>query len=457
MARVFSSLTFNQNELSLYRINVNAYDSYFFDDVYFTSDGSTYEDVLEIYWSLTGTYVLSAFGGSGIVVNSAGAVTGGQITGYMEFLWNGAAYQPFFGIDGFSASAAALYAAGLTSGTGDDRAIIDQALSGNDEFSLSQYADVAYGRDGDDAMTGSGGDDFLAGGPGSDAVFGGAGNDTLAGGAGDDTVYGAAGSDTMRGGDGADLLGGGDGADSMDGGNGLDILWTSNGHDTARGGRGDDTLGGAAGDDSLSGNEGADEIWGGFGNDILSGGADDDLIGGALGHDTISGDAGNDEIWGAGGADRMSGGDGADSLGGGTGDDFADGGAGNDILFGGPGADSLRGGAGDDTLFGGIGADRLLGGSGNDTIYLGGDEAEADQLVFNAGDGADHVLFFSATADRLQLDERLWGGGLTGAEVVTMFGQAVGGDFVLDFGGGDVLTLAGLGGVTGLDSQVEFI
>ncbi len=47
--------------------------------------------------------------------------------------------------------------------------------------------------------------------------------------------------------------------------------------------------------------------------------------------------------------------------------------------------------------------------------------------------------------DVLQLDDNLWGGGLTAQQVVNMFASNVNGNTVFDFGGGDVLTLIGIG------------
>jgi hypothetical protein len=67
------------------------------------------------------------------------------------------------------------------------------------------------------------------------------------------------------------------------------------------------------------------------------------------------------------------------------------------------------------------------------------------------------LQFFSATQDRLYLDDGLWSGTLTAAEVVSQFGSTVGSDFVLDFGGGNTVTLVGLGGVTGFESQIDIV
>ena len=325
-------------------------------------------------------------------------------------------------------------------------------LSNIENIEGGTYADEITGNELANVLSGLGGHDTLSGAAGNDLLYSGAGDDSLEGGDGNDTLYGGADNDTLSGGNGNDRLGGGAGDDSLTGDAGNDALWASAGNDTVLGGDGADSMGGAAGDDSLTGGLGDDEIWGALGNDTLLGGDGDDLMGGADGNDSLEGGLGNDELWGAAGTDTLSGGDGADQIGGGTDNDFVDGGSGNDSLYGGLGDDTVLGGDGDDLIFGAAGNDSLDGGAGNDTIYAGPGN---DTVVYS--DGADELQFFSATADRLELDSDLWGGGLTAAQVVSTFGSAVGSDFVLDFGGGDTVTLVGLGSVTGLESQIDIV
>lgn len=303
---------------------------------------------------------------------------------------------------------------------------------------------------GSDTLSGGLGNDTLIAGAGDDLAYAGAGEDSLDGGDGNDTLYGAGDNDTLSGGNGADLLGGGPGDDSLMGGAGDDALWASDGNDTILGGDGADSMGGGQGDDSIEGGAGADELWGSFGNDTLLGGDGDDLLGGFDGNDSLEGGAGNDEIWGASGTDILRGGDDNDQIGGGAENDRVFGDAGNDSLYGGLGDDTVFGGSGDDLIFGAAGNDSLYGDVGDDTIFAGPGN---DTVAYDAG--ADELQFFSVTQDRLQLDSDLWGGGLTSAQVVAQFGGAVGADFVLDFGGGNSLTLVGQGSVTGLESQID--
>jgi Ca2+-binding RTX toxin-like protein len=145
---------------------------------------------------------------------------------------------------------------------------------------------------------------------------------------------------------------------------------------------------------------------GGGGNDLLRGGAHSDTLFGGNNNDTLYGDSGNDLL---------------------------DGGGGEDLLLGGPGNDSLRGRADDDTLTGGDGADRF---------------------VFGNGDDRDQITDFQNNTDTIALDDNLWNGNLTASEVVNQFGSVVNGNAVLDFGGGDVLTIEG---VTNLNILVDDI
>lgn len=119
----------------------------------------------------------------------------------------------------------------------------------------------------------------------------------------------------------------------------------------------------------------------------------------------------------------------------GDGDDLITGNRlGNDI-WAARGDDLLRGSAGDDRLNGGQGADRLVGGRG------------ADAFVFDMGCGADKVRDFASTVDAVIFDQGLWGGGLSAAQVIGRFATLVAGGVVFDFGGGNVVTFAGVGAV----------
>ena len=84
---------------------------------------------------------------------------------------------------------------------------------GDDVVSGADNKDRLYGNEGNDLLIGRGGDDRLYGGEGNDRLYGDFGNDLLEGGDGNDKLYGGYGDDELTGGAGDDILHGGDGAD----------------------------------------------------------------------------------------------------------------------------------------------------------------------------------------------------------------------------------------------------
>ena len=100
-----------------------------------------------------------------------------------------------------------------------------------------------------------------------------------------------------------------------------------------------------------------------------------------------------------------------------------------DTLSGLGGNDRLFGGGGNDTLDGGTGADFLNGGAGD------------DRYIYRAGYGADTVFGFEAgagTPDKIGLGAL---GGIFGLSDILARATQVGADTVINFGGGDALTL----------------
>jgi Ca2+-binding RTX toxin-like protein len=160
--------------------------------------------------------------------------------------------------------------------------------------------------------------------------------------------------------------------------------------------------------------------------EALTAGNGDDRAYGSAGHDTITGLNGHDLLNGEGG---------------------------NDLLYGGAGNDFVQGGVDHDRLFGGTGSDRLRGGSGND-ISTGG--AGADDFVFSRGGGADRITDFTVgQKDALMLDDVLWTGNLTAAQIISSFASVTATGVLFNFGAQDTLLLAGLTTTTGLAAQIE--
>lgn len=269
--------------------------------------------------------------------------------------------------------------------------------------------------DKNDTLIGTSKNDTLDGGTLNDHLSGLGGDDWLIAGSGNDTLLGGSGNDTFVAGRGADILKGGKGTDTADYAQAGSYLHIFLDDDLRRG------TGGLAEGDRYHSIENV--IGGDWGNYIS--GSDD--------ANRISGGANLDILQGGGGADTLTGGAEADEL---------EGGSGNDRLFGGAGKDRLDGGHDNDTLKGGSGADRLKGSYGNDTF------------VFSSGAGADSVLDFLPGEDTLKLDDALWGRSLTPGQVLNRFGDDSSGRVVLDFGGGDSVTLIGVERVEELENSI---
>lgn len=103
-----------------------------------------------------------------------------------------------------------------------------QLFVGNDRSNHDREShaamDIAFGRAGNDHLSGGGMGDDLMGGAGNDQLAGSAGADHLVGGSGNDRLTGGSEADTLMGEDGNDYLNEGAGHGDIDGGLGNDIL-----------------------------------------------------------------------------------------------------------------------------------------------------------------------------------------------------------------------------------------
>lgn len=261
-----------------------------------------------------------------------------------------------------------------------------------------------------------GGDDSVLGGTSADSLYGDAGNDAIDAGRGRDTVFGGADTDVLSGREGNDSLAGGSGLDTLTGGSGADTLTGGTGNDDLTADAGFDLLIGEAGDDILRGNSGDDSLIGGAGTDLLLGGNNNDTLLGGNNNDTLEG--GNQR----------------------------------DSLDGGAGAEILLGGRGDDTMIGGLGNDTLNGQRGNDDL-TGDGGADVFRFRVNAGD--DVIIDFGLGADTLELDDALWPGTLSAADVLDMFGEMTNAGLRLRFEGGESIMLAGFFDETSLVGMID--
>ncbi len=238
------------------------------------------------------------------------------------------------------------------------------------------------------------------------------------------------------------------------GGSGNDALHGNGVANALRGNGGADFIAGQGGNDRLWGNLGNDKLYGGSGNDKLFGGYGFDRLYGGFGGDELRGGNGRDKLYGNNGWDKAYGEAGNDTLYGGKGNDKLYGNQHNDTLYGGQNRDHLFGGMGNDTLYGQLGNDRLIGGVGNDMLYGG---YGSDQFVFRKGFDSDTVATFQDDIDSLLLDDALWGGGLTAAQVAATYATDTGDDVVFDFGGGDMLTLRDVADVYTVINDIQII
>ena len=150
---------------------------------------------------------------------------------------------------------------------------------------------------------------------------------------------------------------------------------------------------------------------------------------------------------------QMVGTNGRDKLSGTAADDIISGRGHSDLLLGQAGNDLIEGGNGRDVLLGGKGNDVLNGGKGNDLLNGG---AGADQFVF--GDGRDKIAKFVDDVDEIVPDAAALGiSGLTANQIVTQFGSVSSNQVVLDFGGGDVLTIKGVNDLASLVDDISFL
>lgn len=180
---------------------------------------------------------------------------------------------------------------------------------------------------------------------------------------------------------------------------------------------------------------------------IAAGANIENAIGSSAG-DTVTGNALGNRILGNMGADTITGNEGNDSVRGGKDADSINGNAGNDSLYGDMAADSVRGGADNDLIHGGRGNDTLLGETGNDIVFGDrGDDSMSggtgdDTFAFGADSGVDIISDFAGN-DVLQISSAIFASVAAAVAASAVDGASI----VVDLGGGNSITLAGVGAV----------
>ena len=257
MANLVAKRQFNGFDLDLNLLVRASYDSSFNNDANFKYNGKIYKDFAEFIYTNNNYYFATLFGGPNLNVNGSGTVTG-----VLNLYWTGSKWLESWGLESISYSVSLLKSAAYTASTSDDYKIIKAIMKGDDNITMSNYADSVSGYSGNDVIKGNGGNDIL---------YGDTGNDKLDGGSGDDIIHGDV---------------------SHSGG----------------------TYASVKGKDTLTGGNGNDQLDGGYGDDTISGGDGDDLIYGAGGTDTMTGDAGNDILVAYQTKDKLTGGAGSDTF-----------------------------------------------------------------------------------------------------------------------------------------------
>lgn len=330
---------------------------------------------------------------------------------------------------------------------------------GNDKIYLqnSSVGNFAYGEQGNDEIRGLGADDYIDGGSGNDYIEGGGGVDNLYGGTGNDIIKMGIGSSSA--------------AQVIDGGYDDDQLYISYaGNLTANGGQGNDVFfvaqTGSAGTKYDGGTEtdrivaiqnnmfigiksitGIEEITNSSTEFGTFTGVKIYAYAGATPLDfTQTALNGISEIRGY-GADNniiyLAGKNAGDALALGRAD-TVNAGDGDDIVHGGYGNDTLNGENGNDTLAGGADSDVLTGGAG------------ADTFIFKLGDGADTITDLSLATAGEHISVGAFAGVDDFSDLAALMSQ-VGADTVIDFGGGDTLTLTGVTAASLTAAQFDFV
>ena len=170
MAIIFAYQSLLMSEFNFGRIITGIKQSNFYDDFFLTVNGTVYSDILEIRYEFLDVSRDLYFAGSEITVDNLGNVSGGNVTGLMDYFWNGSGWIASWSIVDISYNAVDLYGSFKTTETSDDHAILQQILSGADDVSGSESVDIILAYGGNDVVLGGDGDDTMDGGSGTDTA-----------------------------------------------------------------------------------------------------------------------------------------------------------------------------------------------------------------------------------------------------------------------------------------------
>jgi uncharacterized repeat protein (TIGR03803 family) len=121
-------------------------------------NGATYPSAYSVEMNINGTIYGDTFAGN-FSTDASGAVTGGTVSAYFEYMLNDSAWVLANSVTGFSYSALDFYNAAISGAQSDTSAIEANILSSNDVLNGSTGNDILYGGGGNDVIKGGGGID----------------------------------------------------------------------------------------------------------------------------------------------------------------------------------------------------------------------------------------------------------------------------------------------------------
>jgi Ca2+-binding RTX toxin-like protein len=122
-------------------------------------NGTTYPSAYDVAMVINGTSCQDVFAGD--FSTDSYVVTGGTVSAYYEFEWNGTAWELRDSVTGFSYPAVDFYNAAISGVQSETTQIEDNILSGNDTITGSTGNDTLYGGTGNDVINGGGGTDAV--------------------------------------------------------------------------------------------------------------------------------------------------------------------------------------------------------------------------------------------------------------------------------------------------------
>ena len=182
-----------------------AYETFGFENAFFSSAGATAEDAFSSWSQSSGHNAVIL--NQDVWANTEWKALGIGIYEDYAVMWVGESSDPARGPKGSTR--------GIKSGSSKNNKV--KGTKRDDILTGLEGKDTLKGKKGNDILGGGDGKDKLNGQAGDDILFGGEGNDRLKGGSGNDIMYGGAGNDRHSGNGGNDIF-------MLEPGNGIDVV-----------------------------------------------------------------------------------------------------------------------------------------------------------------------------------------------------------------------------------------